>query len=203
MGIVLEGNFISTFSADNSLERNQKEEEYIDYIETHRENVKKAYYKYFEPLKSMKLDLKFCSNIDFEIALDDCINNIEIHDESKYSNIEFNPYRLRFYPTEDEKVELEDKDKYAQQQIDFLNAWTHHYKNNPHHPKYWVQEDGSIKDMELKYIIEMLCDWLSFGDDIRVWYQNKAKDEKEAMSARTKQIVEQLMDLIYTKQNNQ
>ena len=81
----------------------------------------------------------------------------------------------------------------------FEKAWEHHYKNNPHHPKYWIKDDGTILDMEIRYIIEMLCDWLSFGEDIRVWYQT-ADQEKSEMSSKTKAIVEELMELIYTKE---
>ena len=200
MGIILEGNFINIMSSDNSLERNEKESQYIDYIETHRENVKDAYYEYFEWLKNEELDLKSCSNEEFKEALNTCLDNIEIHDESKYSDAEFTPYREKFYPTEDEKVLFQNAEYETQRQEDFLSAWIHHYKNNPHHPEYWIQENGDTLDMELRYIIEMLCDWLSFGDDIRVWYQNKAKDQKKAMTIRTREIVEELMDLIYTKQ---
>jgi hypothetical protein len=134
------------------------------------------------------------------MGLKEAQNNIGFHDESKYSDIEFEPYRLRFYPTEEENIALQSADARQQQQIDFETAWHHHYTNNPHHPKYWVQEDGSIKDMDIKYIIEMLCDWLSFGDDIRVWYANKADSERKAMSVRTREITEELMELIYTKQ---
>ena len=196
MGIILEGNFINVIDSSNSLEKNQKQEEYIDYIETHRENVKAAYEKYFLPLLDQEFELKSCSVEEFKEAIQSASNNISIHDESKYMDIEFEPYRLRFYPTEEENEYLKSGDAKIQQQQDFETAWTHHYKNNPHHPKYWVQDDGNIKDMELVYIIEMLCDWLSFGDDIRVWYQNKAKDEKNAMSIRTKEITEELMYII-------
>jgi hypothetical protein len=143
------------------------------------------------------LELSSCSVEDFKIAIQEAASNIESHDESKYTDIEFEPYRLKFYPTEDENEILKSGDERLQQVSDFAAAWEHHYKNNPHHPKYWVEKDGTIKDMELKYIIEMICDWMSFGDDIREWYQNKAKDEKNAMSARTKEIVEELLSIIY------
>ena len=196
MGIILEGNFINMIDSSNSLEKNQKQEEYIDYIESHRERVKEAYEKYFLPLLDQEFELKSCSVEEFKEAIQNASNNITVHDETKYMDIEFEPYRLRFYQTEEEKLALQSQDMIIQQQQDFETAWEHHYKNNPHHPKYWVQDDGSIRDMDLVYIIEMLCDWLSFGDDIKVWYQNKAKDEKNAMSIRTKEIVEELMDII-------
>lgn len=198
MGIIIEGNFINMISdSSDSLEKNQKQEEYIDYIETHREKVQAAYEKYFIPLLEQEFELNSCSVEEFKQAIQEAANNISTHDESKYMDIEFEPYRLRFYPTEEENEILKSGDAKIQQGMNFEAAWEHHYKNNPHHPKYWVQEDGSIRDMDLKYIIEMICDWMSFGDDIRDWYHYKAKDEKNSMSARTKEIVEEIIGIIY------
>jgi hypothetical protein len=200
MGIILEGNFLDIEDSSDSLERNQKEEEYIDYIESHRERVKESYETYFLPLMNQELELNSCSNEEFQLAIHQAATNIAIHDESKYSDEEFTPYRIRFYPTEKEKVALENSEISALQDENFAEAWKHHYSNNPHHPKYWIDEKtGIIKDMELKYIIEMLCDWLSFGDDIRVWYMKHAEREKKEMSIRTKEIVEELMELIYNE----
>lgn len=199
MGVITEGNFISIVNSSNSLEKNQKEEEYIVYIEQHKERVKLAYAKFFAPLIGQELDLKSCSNEEFQEALTACNSNISLHDMSKYSDIEFQPYRLKWYPTVDESLALEDKTIFDQMREEYEAAWKHHYMNNPHHPYYWVDEDGNIRDMELKYIIEMMCDWLSFGKDIRGWYSS-AEDEKATMSAKTKEIVEELMELIYTKQ---
>ena len=198
MGLILEGNFTDVVSnSSNAMEKNEKQTEYINYIETHREKVKAAYEKYFVPLIDKELDLQSCSNEEFQEALRSAVNNISEHDDSKYTDIEFEPYRIKFYPTVDEKEQLKNEDFALEQQENFRVAWEHHYKNNPHHPKYWVKEDGSIMDMSLEYIIEMLCDWLSFGDDIRLWYQNEADSEKKAMSTRTKEIVEELMNIIY------
>lgn len=201
MGIILEGNFVNMLSdSSNSLEKNQNQEKYIDYIETHRENVKASYEKYFLPLLDKEdLELNTCSVEDFKQAIKEAINNIELHDESKYMDAEFEPYRIRFYPTEEETEALQNADIFQQQEENFVAAWTHHFKNNPHHPEYWIQEDGTSRDMDLRYIIEMLCDWLSFGDDIRVWYQNKGQSVKKAMSTRTREITEELMGIIYNE----
>ena len=40
-----------------------------------------------------------------------------------------------------------------------------HYKNNPHHPEHF---QNGISDMTLIDLAEMLCDWISYKDDIRV-----------------------------------
>lgn len=178
-----------------SIEVINKEKEYLNYIENHVNRVKKAYNDYFVPL--LNIDNMDTTNFSFQ-ELKDAIREaepiIDNHDLSKYSSIEFYPYRMKYYPTNTEKNDKElmeiNKEKYK-------NAWIHHYKNNPHHPEYWVNDiNSSINDMELKYIVEMLCDWMSFGDNTKEWYENKAVDEKEAMSERTKLIVEELMDII-------
>jgi hypothetical protein len=198
MGYILEGNFTDIISnTSNSIERNINQNKYTDYIKTHKKRVKIAYEKYFLPLLDKELDLQSCSTEEFKEAIKSAINNINTHDESKYTDIEFEPYRVRFYPTTEEKELLKNPDYFNQQQENFLIAWEHHYKNNPHHPKYWVKEDGTIINMELVYIIEMICDWASFGDDTLSWYQNKAIDEKKAMSARTKEIVEELLGILF------
>ena len=52
--------------------------------------------------------------------------------------------------------------------------------------------------MSLRAIIEMLCDWeamaLAFNSDTIEWYESDdSKDERSAMSTKTKQIVEELL----------
>ena len=40
-----------------------------------------------------------------------------------------------------------------------------HYKNNRHHPEHFI---NGVSDMNLIDIIEMLCDWISYKDDISI-----------------------------------
>jgi hypothetical protein len=63
---------------------------------------------------------------------------------------------------------------------------------------HWVDPETKIpRDMSLRAILEMICDWeamgLKFKSDTLNWYENDAKDEKAAMSTNTKQIVEELL----------
>ena len=59
MGFVLEGNFITTIDSSDSIERNEKQTEYINYIESHRERVKAAYEKHLtEPCRRCIPELK-------------------------------------------------------------------------------------------------------------------------------------------------
>ena len=52
--------------------------------------------------------------------------------------------------------------------------------------------------MSLRAIVEMICDWeamgMKFNSDTIKWYESDdSKDERESMSTRTKQIVEDLL----------
>jgi len=189
---IIEGYLPNT---SDSYERLQKEKEYINYINNHKLKVREIYLNKFVPLLDKSLTLETISEDEFKQGIRDAESNINTHDDSKFGEEEFDQYRMRYYPTVEEKKWLEanygeNLDKFVEEAVD------HHYKINPHHPKYWVEENGNIRDMSINYIIEMLCDWISSGDDTRVWYQNSASKEKSWMSTRTKQIVEELLDIL-------
>ena len=85
----------------------------------------------------------------------------------------------------------------------YNDAWKHHYTNNKHHPEFWINEDGTIRDMDLDAIIEMLCDWnavsLMFGTSVLDWYEKQAvDDEQKAMTPKTIEITEEfLYNILY------
>lgn len=123
--------------------------EYVDYIESHRTNVAKAW----EVLK------KACANMDF--IYDDTIRipiaeNIAIHDLSKYSQFEFIQYQEKFFPSSSDSGNS------------FQDAWESHKKHNKHH---WqrIYIDGHIED-----VVEMICDWMAmsmqFGGTAEEYY---------------------------------
>lgn len=134
-----------------------KTREYLDYVERHFHNVKKAW---------DELNTK-CDGHGFNWLYDDfiwhCINeNIKIHDKSKLSKEEFCQYRQFFYPTKDEE-----KDK-----TQFNKAWENHLKLNAHHWQNWTKNhSGSIS-----FLIENICDWMAmgyeFGDTAKEYYEN-------------------------------
>lgn len=174
-----------------------KEQEYMDYLKNHIANVQKAYKIYFLPL--LKRDDLVLSSVpveEFKQAIRDAKDNVEKHDQSKYEDIEFFGYRKHFYPTESEKSFGND---YAHEsEMYYEEAWKHHYENNPHHQEYWIDpETNTPRDMELKYIVEMLSDWVAmsmyFNSDTIEWYEKEAKEEKHNMTERTKMIVEELL----------
>jgi hypothetical protein len=160
-----------------------EEKQYHEYIEEHIANV--------------NLIWGHVCNLQ-ELALDDAQfhiidNAISVHDESKYSDVEFNGYRAYFYPIDFEK----ENTQYNKDHYDF--SWNAHQKNNPHHWQYWIliegENDFKILDMQYIYIVEMLCDWaamsLKFNDTPSEFY-DKNKN-RIIISADTRKCVERLL----------
>ena len=168
-----------------------KTQEYRDYILEHINNVKKAFKNYGELL---------CNEL--ELNLQDMMNQIEEHDESKWSAEEFDLYRRKYFPEPGEKEISDNK---------FNVAWLHHIHCNPHHPEYWIYYDAdknnvTIYDMPDKYVAEMLCDWIAmsykFNNKVYDWYVKEGKDKVFADSTRYK--VEYLLNKIkeFDQSNN-
>lgn len=153
------------------------QKEYQNYIEEHKERVK----HYANWLKKNLPELFEQPGLD---AFDGLIQE---HDESKFSEEEFEPYAQRWFGNKEKTFEYEE-------------AWKHHWMNNPHHPEYWLGED-----MPYIYIVEMLCDWGSFGiakgdyKELISFYYNKARDDEEKnLSDNTKKIIEEILEKIKT-----
>lgn len=110
---------------------------------------------------------------------------IEEHDNSKFSEEEFEPYAQKWFGDGKKTLEYEE-------------AWKHHWMNNEHHPEFWLGED-----MPYIYILEMICDWGSFSVDsgnhqeLIDFYYNKAKnDDEKNLSDNTKEIIEEILGQI-------
>ena len=148
----------------------EKTNDYIDYIATHKKNVEKAW----DYVK--KIDNPYIRD-----NLDIIEDNIKQHDESKYQYDEFEWYRKKYFPINDEE---------ANEVMDKINeVFELHYSRNPHHWEYWLDDDKELdysrhsdeevdNDVMIAYI-EMLCDWASFGlkqnkpREVRSWYINE------------------------------
>jgi hypothetical protein len=193
MGVILKENVV--INDDDSYERLRKEQEYLEYIKNHINNVKKAYVLYMAPLLKKDNICNSVSDEDIKAAIIKLADTIEMHDASKFSDDEFDAYRAKYYPTNREqndelyKTVMEDR---------YQDAWKHHYQTNAHHPEHWVDsETGIPRDMSLDAIIELLCDWesmsLRFQSDILKWYENDATDEKKALSPKSREIIEDLL----------
>jgi hypothetical protein len=153
------------------------QEEYKQYIIDHKVRVE----KFADWL------LEKCPSLFDEVDPDVFWDLIKGHDESKFSEEEFEPYAQKWFGDGKKTREYE-------------LAWEHHWQNNEHHPEYWLGED-----MPYIYILEMLCDWGSFsiasGDmkELSDFYFNKAKaDPEKNLSDATKEIIEEILSKINT-----
>ena len=163
---------------------------YNEYIKDHKENVRKAY----EWLRTNIPSLFQNPNLQFE-----CEALISSHDNSKFIKEEYDAYDAYFYGGNRSYEVVEE----------FNKAWLHHIHNNPHHWQHWVlindnpDEGEIILDMPDHYIIEMICDWLSFAiakdhiGEIFEWYDAHAKHMK--LSDHTRLVVEDILEKIDLK----
>lgn len=157
---------------------------YKEYVDNHIANVKKAFDKYGE---------KLCNALNVDIERLKAM--IEIHDKSKYSEEEFEGYRVFFYKSdEDNKEYLNDKNI----KLSFDEAWRHHLIYNSHHPEFWINTypiNGNIiiNDMDKLSIAEMLLDWaaMSKGDEIPAYdYWYNGDGQNKPFSENTREIIE-------------
>ena len=150
---------------------------YNDYIIEHTDNVIKAY-----------MWLK-----EHNIIKQDLLDELKLHDLSKYSHQEYEAYDNYFYGTRTEAV------KEA-----FNYAWLHHIHHNPHHWQYWVlvnDEDGTIAlEMPENYVYEMICDHWAFSHksgnlyEIFDWYESHKKNM--ILHWTTRKLYESILDKI-------
>ena len=167
-------NLLNAFDRLDKITEGQEDylDKYKNYVLTHKANVK----KFADWLKTNCPEV--FEGVDLE-AFDEIIKE---HDESKFSDEEFEAYAQHFYG--DKKNDFE-----------FGEAWKHHWTHNEHHPEFWLGED-----MPYIYILEMLCDWGSFSIDkgdlkeLSDFYYNKAQtDEDKNLSDATKEIIEDIL----------
>ena len=175
---------------------------YDDYIVVHKDCVMKAVKWIFSRIPSEKLNDIFPQLNTMQLA-----ENVEMHDQSKYSLAEYGPYDSYFYGERTDTVE---------EAFDY--AWLSHLHRNPHHWQYWVlKEDDapatdsmmSIKCLEIPdvYILEMIADWWSFSwknylashdksdlYEIFNWYNDHT--DKIAMNSKSREKVETVLNLI-------
>ena len=174
---------ISDSFTDKQLE---KRKEYMQYIDEHIENVKRAFKHLIEDDW-----LRNCTDNNITMSIQTMIDNdtISQHDLSKYSDEEFESYRKYFYSV-DESEKDED---------DFNEAWKHHYQNNSHHPEFWVDEKGNPIDMDIEAIIEMVCDWQAmcykFGGTLTNYYEENKEEKRQVLTENSTRILEYIIRL--------
>lgn len=93
------------------------------------------------------------------------LQNILVHDQSKFAGIEWE-YLLIKPETDEDRANLG-------------AAIRHHNRTNPHHPEAW----GGIKAMPSVYLAEMVCDWKArsaeFGASLAEWIEGAAAKRYE------------------------
>ena len=170
-------NLINAFGLLNMINEGgaDYQKEYKTYIEEHKDRVR----QFAEWLRG-KLPEVF-DGVDFDVFNE----LIQEHDDSKFSEPEFEPYAQHFYGDKKNDFEYEE-------------AWKHHWTHNEHHPEFWLGED-----MPYIYILEMLCDWGSFSiasgnmKELSEFYFNKARDDEEKnLSDNTKINIEEILEKI-------
>lgn len=127
----------------------QKEEQYRGYVQNHINNIQQAWAR----LQDKFPDELFVKDHELNQAISNAIIH---HDESKYSDEEFNAYRKFFYP-----VTSTEKNK-----EEFAKAFKHHIQVNEHHWEHWVDSEGNPidrKEKRIQTLVEMMCDWIAMG----------------------------------------
>ena len=161
--------------------------EYDEYLKEHIGNVKKAYTWLEEHLPQVTDDVHWSLS-----------HSLSGHDESKYSESEYDAYDKYFYGGNRSFAVVEA----------FNQAWNHHIHNNPHHWQYWVLLEDDPKSgepyialaMPDEYIVEMICDWWSFSwksgelTEIFDWYDKHKGIMK--LHKNTSKTVESILQLI-------
>ena len=173
------------------MERDQKEQEYREYLKNHIDNVQEAW---------KQLQLKFPDQIFVQNQeLNQQISySIQHHDESKYSVEEFEPYRAFFYPVSSyEKKEVRPL---------FFNAFKHHYQVNEHHWEHWIDSNGSPIDRgekRIQTLVEMMCDWIAmsmkFGNTAEEYFNTNSTKIK--LLPNDHQYVSHILHLFYQNNN--
>lgn len=216
MGTVYSGSI--NVSRQDDLDYLLKCQEYQNYVDTHKANVLNAYNKLF-------VETDYTDRLPGEINIDDWNYALELlgpeveaHDDSKYTDAEFEPYRRHFDKTEMEKMADEsDPDTAELYEKEFDRAWLHHIMVNPHHPEFWNHTDmvnGQLiphidarkegpRDMDLLNILHMICDWSGMSIKFRdkyspvSWYNTQAKDQRAAMSANTRHLLYLILTMMF------
>ena len=199
------------YGAMDQLDLLVQREKYNSYILEHQKNVLLAYNKLFtNPDVIAGLERKGIIAEHLSVLRKELVH----HDDSKFSDEEFEPYRKKFFKTKQEEEGKESEEDKMIQAEAYESAWKHHYLSNPHHPEHWSwRPDQTIPmkfsstrletatPMDTVSILHMLCDWeamsIKFGTNTLNWYNTEAQDEKKAMNPETKERVEQIFTILY------
>jgi hypothetical protein len=148
----------------------EKTREYLDYLEEHIDNVRKAFCELSEKCKDMVWIL---DDDQWHTLREEVLH----HDISKFSQHEFIQYREAFFPINaSEKINSRMED-----------AWEHHKRKNTHHH----ETAKTFTD-----IFHMVIDWTAmgykFGDTAQQYYE--ANKDKILLSKAHKDFMYEIFD---------
>lgn len=158
--------------------------QYDVYLNKHIEYVNKAFILLRPYLK--KYDV-----ITSEAVLDALEKKIEKHDASKFEEKEYDAYAEYFFGSNHIKESVKRKFDYA---------WLHHIKHNAHHWQSWVIPGDKALEMPVSCVVEMICDWWSFGlskgnpTEIFDWFHDH--EPEMTLNDNTKKLVKELLGLL-------
>lgn len=181
-----------------SPEQREKELENLKYVQTHIDNVRTAWNNMKSTEACVGIIEQYCK-MDIAVFFDYMDKKIYIHDQSKFSKEEWEPYRKNFYPINDKEKEYN--------KSDFEAAWKHHYTVNHHHWDYWYKVKKDVDAMPLEDIIEECCDWIAMSMIFpgtayeffkkRVLDKNCKEEEKIHLSEFAIEITEKILKAYY------
>lgn len=169
------------------------------YIVNHKLNVEKAWNNMKNNqicIDTFEKCLAIYNGKSDPISLTNLINmtsaNVLSHDNSKFSDEEFEPSRANFYP-----IDEKEKERNVQ---NYEKAWKHHYENNMHHWNWWAYNNQKEK-MPLTFVLEMCADWIAMSmvysdSNAYEWYK---KQEDIMLGSKQKQCVELILQMYYTQ----
>lgn len=161
---------------------------YDQYLNNHKKNVGRGLAWLQNTLPELLEE-----DFDYEWVFNVC------HDFSKDLKDEYEAYDAYFYGGNRSFKVVEE----------FNRAWLNHIHRNTHHWQHWIllnddPKDGTIiLDMPEHSIIEMVCDWWSFGwesgnlNEIFKWYDERKNYIQ--LSPNTRKKVEDILDKMREK----
>ena len=163
-----------------------KNQDYAEYLATHREYVQKAFDWLITNLPDI-YDRALKQKEKFPAADIPSRGDPLCHDLSKLNDMEFTAYADRFRGS-----------IFATFDRDYKYARLHHIHHNPHHWQYWIliNDDGSTTPLEmpLYYILEMIADWWSYvldtGDPFELFDWYVRHQDKMVLHKITRQNIE-------------
>ena len=167
---------------------------YTEYIENHISNVARVFTLFGEELYDYVTSRRPAQKKSKYVASFNTVReNIAGHDSSKFSDVEFEPYRARFYPYYEDQMNNNVEEE-------FEKAWEHHYTHNKHHPEYWLIKMGGkekIIPMSNEAFIEMICDWvamsMNFKESTYEWWKNNREKKAKYFTPLDLEFIDEVM----------